>query len=134
MRDGNTRKLRRHPALSGLEAFLDAYQARIVLLTGAAAGTEFRLETERTTLGRGPAVDVAFDDPAMSRQHAAVEFHDGAFRIRDLGSTNGLLLNGDPVECSVLAHGDRIEVGAYRFQVMIDERAGDPDTYEISAD
>jgi pSer/pThr/pTyr-binding forkhead associated (FHA) protein len=47
-----------------------------------------------------------------SRRHAAVRFEDGDFRLRDLGSTNGTFLNGEPLGAErVLEPGDRIEIG-----------------------
>jgi pSer/pThr/pTyr-binding forkhead associated (FHA) protein len=84
------------------------------------------------TLGRGPGVDLAFDDPAMSRQHAAIDFAEGAFRVHDLGSTNGLRVNGSRVQVSDLVHGDRIEFGTQVFQLVIDEREDTPNTYELT--
>jgi pSer/pThr/pTyr-binding forkhead associated (FHA) protein len=132
MRDGLTTKLKTRRGKSDEEAFFDTYQARIVVLSGRHSGMEHQLDNERVTLGRGPGVDLAFDDPAMSRQHAAIDFVEGAFRIHDLGSTNGLRVNGSRVQVRDLVHGDRIEFGTQVFQLVIDEREDTPNTYELT--
>ncbi len=63
-------------------------------------------------LGRSTDCDLPVHSSEASRHHAAVRFHDGCYRIRDLGSTNGTTLNGRPLEGEVeLEPGDRIGVG-----------------------
>jgi pSer/pThr/pTyr-binding forkhead associated (FHA) protein len=133
MRDGKTRK---RPSAGGaprLDDFLDLYVARVTLLSGPSAGAGFAIDRERVIVGRGPGVDRAFDDPAMSRQHAALEFCGTGFRLRDLGSTNGTLLNGTQVQSAELRHGDRFEIGGQRFVLAIEERETEPDTYELKS-
>jgi pSer/pThr/pTyr-binding forkhead associated (FHA) protein len=133
MRDGNTRILHKNAAARGFEAFRAGYRADIVLMSGPATGSTFELDQARTTLGRGPGVGVAFDNPMMSRQHAAIDYTDDGFVIRDLGSTNGLLVNGKRVEQATLQAGDRFEIGGQTFQLLIEEREDEPDTYELPA-
>src|SRR5712691_4442572 len=87
---GKTRKHRSASRAPGMRDFLDRFEARICLVSGDRAGWGFAVDRERVILGRGPGVDRAFDDPAMSRQHAAIEFSGTKFHIRDLGSTNGI--------------------------------------------
>ena len=132
MRDGQTRKLAGRDRQSGFEAFLAHYQAKLVVVSGGATGVELSLDRERLTVGRGPGVDLAFQDTAMSRQHAALEFTQDGFRIQDLGSTNGILLGGKSVQAGELRSGDRFEIGAHTFQLVIEEREEAPDVYEIS--
>jgi pSer/pThr/pTyr-binding forkhead associated (FHA) protein len=134
MRDGMTQKLKSPGEEGGIAEFLRCYRAKIVALTGRHTGQEYPLVRERLTLGRGPGVDLVFDNPAISRQHAAVEFVDGAFQVRDLGSTNGLMLNGRPVQVALLGHGDRFELGGQCFQLVIETRQEEPETYELSVD
>jgi pSer/pThr/pTyr-binding forkhead associated (FHA) protein len=133
MRDGKTRK---QPSVVGaprLETFLDRYVAKVTVVSGPGAGAGFTIDRERVIVGRGPGVDRAFDDPAMSRQHAAIEFSGGGFRLRDLGSTNGILLNGTAVQSAELRHGDRFEIGGRRFLLAIEEREREPDAYELKS-
>ncbi|MDX1390440.1 MAG: FHA domain-containing protein, partial [Acidobacteriota bacterium] len=85
-------------------------------------------------IGRGPGVHVILQDPAVSRQHAAIEFVNGRFRVVDLGSTNGILVEGKPVEARELDNGHRFEIGGRVMQLVIEEREATPDTYEITAE
>jgi len=116
------------------DTYFDRHAVRIVAMTGRAAGTAYEIRGERVTLGRGPGVDLAFDDTAMSRQHAVIEFDNGAFQLQDLGSTNGLRVNGNRVHVHTLRHGDRIELGTHLFQFLVEESDDRPDTYELSVD
>lgn len=134
MRDGMTQPLLRAQSPAGLDGFLAAYRARVIVVAGASIGQEFSLDRPVVTLGRGPGVDFAFDDPSMSRQHAAIEFCEEGFRVRDLGSTNGLTVNGDVVKVGEVAHGDRFEIGALGFQVVIEQRKEAVDVYELTID
>jgi pSer/pThr/pTyr-binding forkhead associated (FHA) protein len=134
MRDGFTEKLKTMSPETDRQAFFEQFNAKLVALTGRHAGMEYALEQECVTMGRGPGVDLAFDDPAMSRQHAAVDYSDGGFRIRDLGSTNGLRINGNRVQADEIKHGDRLEVGTQVFQLVIEEREDTPNTYELTPD
>ena len=135
MGDERTREISAAEGNTVLSEFLSRYHACIVILSGPAKGTEHRVDGEQVTLGRGPGTDLAFDDQAMSRKHAAVEFGSDGFRLRDLGSTNGTLLNGSKVEASELKHGDRFQIGAHLFQFVVEERRDqEPATYVISDD
>ncbi len=133
MRDGKTRKRRSAAGAPGLQEFLDQYVAKITLLSGPGAGAGFAIDRERVIVGRGPGVDRAFDDPSMSRQHAAIEFSGTGFRLRDLGSTNGTLLNGQAVQSAELRHGDRFEIGGQTFVLAIEERELEPEAYELKS-
>jgi pSer/pThr/pTyr-binding forkhead associated (FHA) protein len=135
MRDGHTLK---HPARSGagggLADFLARYEPVLVVVRGAVAGEEHALDREKLVLGRGPDVDLAFHDDEMSAHHAAIEFTGEAFRICDLGSTNGTFVNGKPVQARELASGDRIELGRHLFQLRLEERERQPRVYVVPED
>ena len=62
----------------------------------AMAGGRFALSTE-TTVGRAPGCGVQIDDARVSKLHARLFFHDGAWFLEDLGSTNGTQLDGETV-------------------------------------
>jgi pSer/pThr/pTyr-binding forkhead associated (FHA) protein len=133
MKDGKTRKRASVPGAPGVAEFLLRYETSLKLASGRGAGMTLRLDRERTIVGRGPGVDRAFDDPSMSRQHAAIEFCGTGFRIRDLGSTNGILVNGSAVQAVELHHGDEVSVGEQQFVVVVEERDAEPEVYEIEA-
>ena len=133
MRDGRTRKHTRDAGSAGRQGFLARNQVRLVLVSGAAVGQVFRLDRDRVVLGRGPGVDLAFVDPEMSRHHAALEISGDGLRIRDLGSTNGVALNGKRIQVADVKHGDRLVIGAQEFQLLIEERE-EPNTYHLSSE
>ena len=67
-----------------------------MLLEGPGAGREWEADRPRLIMGRGEEVDLRFADDAGSRS-TAFEAMDDAMRVRDLGSTNGVLVNERPV-------------------------------------
>ena len=131
MQDGHTRKVAPKAPTRPPSAFLEQHRAVIVTLLGATAGNEYELDCDRMTIGRGPNVDLAFDDATMSREHATFEVIDDRMRLRDLGSTNGVLVNGASVVMADLSHGDRIELGEHRFQLVVEKRERKPRVCEI---
>lgn len=131
MRDGRTRKLERPESDEGFEGWRARWRAVLVVLAGGAEGTEHPVEAAVVTLGRGPGVDVAFDDASMSREHAALEFASEGFRVRDLGSMNGTLLNGGEVLAAELKNGDRVQLGEHVLQFVLEERPRLPRTYVL---
>jgi len=122
MHDGRTRRLPRREPATPVPAFFREVRAvlRILAGAGAGAGSDLPLDRERAILGRGPGVDLQIDDPAMSREHAAFPLADSAFRMRDLGSTNGVLVNGRETLACELESGDRIEIGEHVFEYVVE--------------
>jgi pSer/pThr/pTyr-binding forkhead associated (FHA) protein len=131
MQDGCTKKVRQQSGARDTDAFLAHHRAVIVTLAGSTAGNEYVLESKCTSVGRGPGVDLAFDDNAMSREHASFEVRNGAMHVRDLASTNGVHVNGSAVLDAALKHGDRIDLGDHRFQLLIEERQREPKAYRV---
>ena len=87
---------------------------------------------ERATLGRSQDCDLQIKDVESSRVHAEVFARDGQYHVRDLGSSNGTLLNGTEVEECVLKHGDRIQIGVIVVQFADDVAEPDTDDEEPS--
>lgn len=131
MKDGRTRRVERAGEAIDFASFLAHNQAVLIALGGDAQGSEFPLEEQSVTIGRGPGTDIAIDESSMSRQHAAVEFVNDGFRVRDLGSTNGIFVNGSQVQSCELKHGDRLELGQCGFQLVIEKRKAAPKTYVV---
>lgn len=134
MRDGRTRKLNGPLETTARTSFLDHHRVALVVLNGKAAGQELEVQASPTTLGRGPGVDLPFDDAAMSRQHAALEVVEAGLRVRDLGSTNGLRVNGSDVEAADLKHGDRLDIGEHRLQLVVEARRPTQRAYVLHDD
>ena len=131
MRDGLTRRIEIPEGNGSFTDYLKLWRAIIVSLSGDQAGTEYELDRPCVTMGRGPDTDLSFDDEAMSREHAVLEFDGGGFRIRDLGSMNGLLLNGSETRVGELKNGDRFELGEHAFQFLLDRRPRQPKAYVL---
>jgi hypothetical protein len=75
-------------------------------------GARFPLTGVVAVLGRGSDADVRIDDPGASRKHARITLTRGEARIADLGSTNGLVVDGEQVAEAALHDGSRIVIGA----------------------
>ena len=72
---------------------------------------EFTLTESSTTIGRHASCDIVLDDDAVSRLHARVERTEGGYALMDLGSVNGLRVNGERTTFHVLVPGDVVHVG-----------------------
>jgi pSer/pThr/pTyr-binding forkhead associated (FHA) protein len=132
MKDGLTKKLKGTMGPVSFEEFRREFSITLVVTAGASAGTVYLMESKRVILGRGPGVDIEFSDDAMSRQHAAIEYSNGALYVRDLGSTNGMTCNGAVIKAVQFEHGDRLEIGDHALQLLVEERDTGPETYVIS--
>ncbi|HXG57864.1 MAG TPA: FHA domain-containing protein [Thermoanaerobaculia bacterium] len=69
----------------------------LAIIDGPDAGSVFRVEKPRVTIGRQNA-DFVLNDTEASRQHAALEVRETAFSVVDLGSTNGTLVDGRRID------------------------------------
>lgn len=83
---------------------------RLILNVGDEESAYF-LTHAVTVVGRASECDVRIDDSGVSRKHAEIRYSDGRVGIVDLGSTNGLSVNGKPTERLELKDGDRIDIG-----------------------
>jgi CRP-like cAMP-binding protein len=106
----------------------------LTLDEGSGPNTVFPL-LETTTIGRGSDNTITLTDPAVSRNHAKVDLHEGAWIVEDLGSVNGILKDGERVERVVLRPGDTFHIGGTAITFIeheTDERADHLlDTVEI---
>ena len=95
-------------------------QAELMIETGPDAGHSHRAGDKALRLGRSPDNDIILRDPATSGHHARVERRGDMFWIVDLGSTNGTLVNGEPIQEKELNSGDRVTIGqnAVTFSVI----------------
>ena len=91
----------------------------LVALDGGLAGRKFPLETT-FLVGRGPFNHVVLDDVRISRQHAKISHEVDGLVVYDLGSSNGTYVNDTPVKRRVLARGDLVRFGPFRFRYEVD--------------
>ena len=83
----------------------------LVVEEGRQHGQRFELAEGETLIGRVAGDGIALDDARVSRRHAAVQRRGDVVEIKDLGSRNGIRVNGTDVRERQLVHGDRIAVG-----------------------
>ena len=80
-------------------------------------GESIPVEKDEFIIGRGVrTTDLAIRDGNISRKHAAVVFHDGAYFMKDLGSTNGIEFAGQRVESKRIEEGDVYRICDYEFR------------------
>lgn len=81
-------------------------------------GQSFVLDADELIVGRGEKANFQLLSEEVSRKHARLTRHEGEYAIEDLGSRNGVLLNGLKVHAAVLRDGDLVQLGdvvlAYR--------------------
>jgi hypothetical protein len=82
------------------------------------SGTVFELTGEVTTVGRGAGVDVALEDPSVSRLHAELIRRGPHVYVADLGrSANGTRVTGRPIGRRIIEDGDVLSFGAARARI-----------------
>jgi hypothetical protein len=75
------------------------------------AGKPYELSRDVVVLGRSRECDITLDDANVSRRHAEVRRENGNWFVVDLGSTNGIEVNGKRTDRAKLEHEDRILLG-----------------------
>ncbi len=100
-------------------------QPAATVATRAVVGLDDRryvLEGPRATIGRSKDADCVLRDPNVSRHHAELrQAGSGEWTIADLGSTNGVKVNGRRVSSTRLNPGDRVTLGTTTFLFDIEQ-------------
>jgi pSer/pThr/pTyr-binding forkhead associated (FHA) protein len=92
--------------------------AKLILSMDGLVLKEIPLSKERTTIGRKAHNDIQIDNLAVSGEHAVIVTILNDSFMEDLGSTNGTLVNGNPVKKHFLQNNDIIELGKYKLKFM----------------
>ncbi len=97
-------------------------EARLVVVDGAESdvppGAVFPLRPV-TLIGRHAGSTIALDEPFLSAEHAELAFDNGRWWLRDLGSTNGTFVNGDPVTVATgIRPGDIVQCGRIKLRFV----------------
>ena len=95
-----------------------AEERRQALLVGG--GRRNVLSGSRVVVGRSREADIVLQDPNVSRRHAELRRDNGGWQIVDLGSTNGIKVNGRRVDNQPLNAGDQITIGVTDLTFELD--------------
>ncbi|UMG94163.1 DUF3662 and FHA domain-containing protein [Nocardioides sp. TF02-7] len=130
---GRFRVVSRAEATVSGQARLDAgHRTRAVLEVN---GTQHPLQPPGLVVGRGSEADLRINDPGVSRRHAqfTVSVDPGAshrpgerplqIEVHDMGSTNGITVDGRRVRRAVLGDGSRVQIGHTSLVVRLLEEA-----------
>lgn len=94
---------------------------KFLVVQGKARGQHLLFPDGEFLFGRGPECHVRPDSEWVSRQHCLLHIKGDDISLRDLGSTNGTLVNGVRVVGSRDLHiGDQVQIGPLVFQVAVD--------------
>jgi hypothetical protein len=92
--------------------------AKLILSLDGMVLREYPLTKERTTIGRKPHNDIVIDNLAVSGEHAMIMTILNDSFLEDLGSTNGTLVNGQPIKKHFLQNNDVVELGKYKLKYV----------------
>jgi pSer/pThr/pTyr-binding forkhead associated (FHA) protein len=67
---------------------------RLICISGPDTGKEYELKLDRMLIGRSSTQDIVLNDNYASRQHAEIHYLQNAYRVHDLGSKNGVWVDG----------------------------------------
>lgn len=98
--------------------------AKLILSMDGLVLKEIPLNKERLSIGRKPHNDIQIDNLAISGEHAVVVTILADSFLEDMNSTNGTLVNGQPIKKHFLRNNDVIELGKYKLKYMADLQAG----------
>ena len=86
-------------------------------------GSAFQLAEGEFTLGRDPSSSLVLDDRELSRRHALIRRGPSGWEIHDLGSSNGIRVQGHRMASALLSEGDEIRLGPFRLVFAADRLA-----------
>ena len=95
--------------------------AKLILSMDGLVLKEIPLDRERMTIGRKPSNDIQIDNLAISGEHAAIVTILNDSFLEDLNSTNGTLVNGQPIKKHFLKNGDVVELGKYKLKYITEQ-------------
>jgi pSer/pThr/pTyr-binding forkhead associated (FHA) protein len=103
-------------------------------LVPVGGGDPIPLIRESLTLGRRESCDICMRYPNVSGLHCKLVYRKGYWYVHDLGSTNGIKVNGVRVQEKILHAGDEIGIAKRRFNITYTMPAGQHALEEISED
>jgi len=94
---------------------------KLIVIDKSGNQTHFPFDKDRITIGKNPTNDLVLNQPDVSRDHCIITREGSGYKITDLNSANGVLLNGFKIPgSSLLPDGSRIGVGTYLIMFRTD--------------
>jgi adenylate cyclase len=89
-------------------------------------GAPIALTKARLIVGRHPACDILLAFPLVSAKHCQLDFKEGFWHVRDLGSRNGIRVDGIFQLAKYLRPGEILSIAKYRFEIAYTPLAEEP--------
>jgi len=100
--------------------------AKLILSLENSVIREVPLDKERIMIGRKPTNEIQIENLAVSGEHACIVTILNDSFLEDMGSTNGTLVNGNPIKKHILQNNDVIEIGKYKLKYVASVTAHAP--------
>src|SRR5437764_4069511 len=100
-------------------ALLDGVSANFIVKGPNGVEKAFPMRSITVTIGRSDSCEIAVKDSSMSGKHAEISKINGEIRVKDLGSANGIWLNGERVDDVELFDGDVLRCGQTSIRVDV---------------
>lgn len=100
--------------------------SKIVVSYNGLVQQEVAIDKPRLSIGRRQSNDLVIDHLTVSGQHAAIDTTNQGSFVLDLGSTNGTMVNGQPIKKHLLQNEDVIEIGRYKLHFKLEAVAAQP--------
>lgn len=105
-------KTKRQEYLSSINSLMRARNIKARVLISTMSGSfDYMIDSAETTIGTSEDNMIVIDDRTVSRHHAILYFNGEDFGIRDLKSTNGIVMNGFKMDDMKLRNGDSVSLG-----------------------
>lgn len=98
----------------------DNILAYFLVVEGNRKGERIYIRESPLFIGRDKGMDIIFDDPSVSREHAVLYYYKNRFEIKDLKSTNGVIINGKKAEKGELKNRDTIKIGKIILRFILE--------------
>jgi pSer/pThr/pTyr-binding forkhead associated (FHA) protein len=100
-------------------ALLDGVSANFIIKGPSGVEKSYPMRQLAVTIGRSDHCDISVKDSSMSGRHAEIRKSQGEIKVRDLGSANGIYLNGERIEEAELFDGDVLRLGQTSLRVDV---------------
>jgi pSer/pThr/pTyr-binding forkhead associated (FHA) protein len=97
--------------------FVQGFPSMSARLKALDGGPDILINQDMVVVGRHPSCDARLDSLRLSRHHCCLTEEHGAIIVRDLGSTNGISINGERVKVGRLRLGDELAIAHFRYRV-----------------